>query len=304
MRVASIGECMVELTLPREGGDGSRVGFAGDTFNAAVYLKRSAPEITVSYVTALGTDPLSAQMIAFFEAESLDTSLIERRADRAPGLYAISLDANGERSFTYWRETSAARTLFLPPAKVKPSNLDGYDLIYLSGITLAVLAPEARAALADFLRGFRERGGRLAFDSNYRPRLWPNADSARREISAFWAITDIGLPSLDDEMALFDEPGEAAVLARLAAAGVQRGALKRGPGGPLPLAQATEFSDFPPAKRVVDTTAAGDSFNGAYLAALMRGEPEAACLAAGHAMASEVIGHPGAIIPNEAHPVR
>ena len=182
MRVASIGECMVELTLPREDGNGSRVGFAGDTFNAAVYLKRSAPEITVSYVTALGTDPLSARMIAFFESEDLDTSLIERRADRVPGLYAISLDAKGERSFTYWRDSSAARTLFLPPAEVNPSNLNGFDLIYLSGITLAVLAPEARAALADFLRGYRQRGGRLAFDSNYRPRLWPDADTARREI--------------------------------------------------------------------------------------------------------------------------
>jgi 2-dehydro-3-deoxygluconokinase len=288
---------MVELTLPRADGEGSRVGFAGDTLNAAVYLKRSAPELEVAYVTALGTDPLSERMVGFFAAEGLDTSLIERRPDRVPGLYAISLDAAGERSFTYWRDSSAARTLFLAPAVVTPDRLRGFDLVYLSGISIAVLAPEARAALRAFLEGFRAAGGRVAFDSNYRPRLWPDVATARRETSAFWQITDIGLPSLDDELALFGERGEAEVLARLAAAGLRRGALKRGPGGPLPLGPAGPLPAFPPAARVVDTTAAGDSFNGAYLAALMRGEPEAVCLAAGHAMASEVIGHQGAITP-------
>ena len=95
MRIACIGECMVELTLPDADGSGSRVGFAGDTFNAAVYLKRSAPELAVAYVTALGTDPLSERMLAAFAAEGLETGLVERRADRVPGLYAISLDARG-----------------------------------------------------------------------------------------------------------------------------------------------------------------------------------------------------------------
>jgi 2-dehydro-3-deoxygluconokinase len=297
VRIACVGECMVELTLPAADGSGSRVGFAGDTFNAAVYLKRSAPEFEVAYVTALGTDPLSERMLGAFEAEGLATGLIERRADRVPGLYAISLDEKGERSFTYWRDSSAARTLFLAPATVTPERLAEFDAVYLSGITLAVLAPEARAALAGFLREYRAAGGHVAFDSNYRPRLWPDVGTARREIAGYWALTDIGLPSLDDEMTLFGEADEAAALARLAAAGVRRGALKRGGDGPLPLGECGPLPEFRPAGRVVDTTAAGDSFNGAYLAAAFRGVPEAECLAAGHAMASEVIGHPGAIIP-------
>lgn len=296
MRIACIGECMVELTLPGADGSGSRVGFAGDTFNAAVYLKRSAPELAVAYVTALGTDPLSERMLAAFAAEGLETGLVERRADRVPGLYAISLDEGGERSFTYWRDGSAARTLFLAPGEVTPERLAGFDAVYLSGITLAVLAPEARAGLAAFLAGFREAGGLVVFDSNYRPRLWPDAGTARREIAGYWGLCDIGLPSLDDETALFGED-EAGVLARLRAAGVRRGALKRGAGGPVPIGPAGALPAFPPAARVVDTTAAGDSFNGGYLAAAFRGLPEAECLAAGHALASVVIGHPGAIVP-------
>lgn len=296
-RVACIGECMVELTLPRGQDVTGRIGFAGDTLNAAVYLKRAGGEgVAVSYVTALGTDRLSERMIGFFADEGLETGLIERREGRVPGLYAIDVDAAGERSFTYWRETSAARTLFQPPAEVTPERLAGFELIYLSGITLAVLSSEARTALRLFLEGFRARGGRVAFDSNYRPRLWPDVETARREMTALWALADIGLPSLDDEQALYGETDAAAVIGRLHASGVVRGALKRGAAGPLPLASVEALPEFPPAARVVDTTAAGDSFNGAYLAALLAGAPEAACLAAGHAMAVEVIGHPGAIV--------
>jgi 2-dehydro-3-deoxygluconokinase len=289
---------MVELTLPREAGDAGRIGFAGDTLNVAVYLKRAAGQGTgVAYVTALGTDPLSERMLGFFADEGIDTTLIERRDDRVPGLYAISLDARGERSFTYWRDSSAARTLFAAPAEVTPDRLAGFDLIYLSGITLAILSDEGRAALAGFLPGYRARGGRVAFDSNYRPRLWPDAAAARDAIGALWALTDIGLPSLDDEMALWGDAGAQAVLARLRAAGVVRGALKRGADGPLPIGPAGPAPDFPPAARVVDTTAAGDSFNGAYLASLLAGAGEAECLAAGHALATKVIGYPGAIVP-------
>jgi 2-dehydro-3-deoxygluconokinase len=297
MRVACIGECMVELTLPRSKGRAPRVGFAGDTFNAAVYLKRSAPGIAVSYVTAVGSDALSEAMVAAFADEAIELDLVERRADRAPGLYAISVDARGERSFTYWRESSAARTLFLPPAHVTPDRLAGFDLVYLSGISVAVLMPEGRAALLDFLPRYRAGGGRVAFDSNYRPRLWPSPDAARRALADFWRQTDIGLPSIDDEMALWGDRDAEAVVARLRGHGVREGALKRGADGPLPIGPCGPLPDFPAASRVVDTTAAGDSFNGAYLAALLQGADPAARLAAGHAMAVEVIGHPGAIVP-------
>lgn len=296
-RVACIGECMVEVAMPRPGAESGRVDFAGDTFNTAVYLKRLAPSAEVAYVTALGTDPVSDRMAEAFAAEGLATDLIERREGRAPGLYAISLDANGERSFTYWRDQSAARTLFHAPAEVTPAALHDFDLVYLSAITVAILAADARAALKDALHRVRANGGSVAFDSNYRPRLWPDQATARAEVAAFWGLADVGLPSLDDELALFGEASEAEVLSRLASGGVRRGALKRGDAGPVPIGASGPLPPFARAREVVDTTAAGDSFNGGYLAAYLHGEDEAACLAAGHAMASEVVGHPGAIMP-------
>ncbi|MEL6436366.1 MAG: PfkB family carbohydrate kinase, partial [Pseudomonadota bacterium] len=144
----------------------------------------------------------------------------------------------------------------------------------------------------------RKAGDTLfAFDSNYRTQLWPDEDTARATISAFWDIADIALPSIDDEMALRGQADEKPVIDWFSARSWTACAIKRGARGPLsPTLETGRHPDFPPAQTVVDTTSAGDAFNGAFLAAFSRGEPIANCLSAGHKLASIVVGHRGAII--------
>ena len=296
--IACLGEVMVELSLNDASPDTAGIGFAGDTFNTAIYLKRKAPSVGVSYVTKLGQDKLSDRIVALMDAEDLGTDLVLRSPDRMPGLYAISTDTAGERSFLYWRDRAAVRTLFAPPA-LDLDDLAWFDLVYLSAISLAVLPEEDRQRLLDWLPHYRAEGGRVAFDSNYRPALWADPALARRDIERAWRQTDIGLPSVDDEMALFGDTDEAAVLTRLTGWGVTSGALKRGDRGPCPL-DGSAGPDCPPAPQVIDSTAAGDSFNGGYLAARLTGADDADALAAGHALAAQVVQHRGAIMPRDA----
>lgn len=287
MRVACIGEAMIELSMSEP----PRVGVAGDTLNAAIYLKRAAPFVQVDYITRLGTDPFSQQIRDFIASHDIGVDRIETSETRIPGLYAITTD-NGERSFTYWRGQSAAREMFQTGDAPDFSSLRGYDVVYISAITLAILPSWMRKALLDHLRN----GPMLAFDSNYRPRLWSSRAEARDCITQWWKAAQIVLPSLDDEMALMEET-EQAVTNRFLNMGTE-GALKRGAKGPLSLGPAfVPEQDYPPARKVVDTTAAGDSFNGAYLGALFTGRTQAEALAAGHACAAHVVGHPGAIVP-------
>ena len=106
----SIGEVMIELK--REPDGRFALAFGGDSFNTAVYLARCG--IDTAYVTALGDDRWSDEVVALAEAEGIETSAILRVPGRLPGLYLIETDAAGERTFFYWRETSPARNLFTP----------------------------------------------------------------------------------------------------------------------------------------------------------------------------------------------
>lgn len=283
MRIACIGEVMIEIVS--ESAD-ARLNVAGDTYNTAAYLAQLGAD--VSYVTALGHDTFSQRAIDDMSARGI-TPHVRRHPSRNIGLYAIDVDATGERSFTYWRSESAARTLF---DDADFSALDAFDMIVLSGITLAILPPQVRTQL---IKALDATHAQVVYDSNYRPALWPDVDTARTVNMQMWGVTDIALPSFDDECAIHGTATEEEVIARVRSAGVQHGALKRGPAGPLDLAGYIGGS-FAPADRVVDTTAAGDSFNAGYLNAIATGKSEVEAMQAGHNLASHVVGARGAIV--------
>lgn len=296
--VVALGECMLEV---RHGADGAAaLAAGGDSYNTAVYLARAgAGAIAVSYATVLGTDPYSDDLLAAMRLEGLDTSLVERVDGRLPGLYLIRVDAHGERTFSYYRDASAARLLFATPGtQVLADGLGDFDWLYVTGITLAILDEPARDRLLDVVQRARARGTRVAFDTNYRAVLWPDAATARRNIDAFLATVDVALPSLDDEQALWGATSAIDVLTRLRAAGVGEVVLKQGRDGAVVISgdQQQEVAATP-VEPVVDTTAAGDAFNGAYLAARMSGAEPVEATRHGCRLAGQVVGHPGAIAP-------
>ncbi len=299
--VLCVGEPMIELSVP-EAEDTARLGVAGDVLNAAIYMRRALPPpARVELVTALGRDRFSDRIETFARAHGVGCDRVRRDPARGPGLYAIETDEAGERSFAYWRDASAARRMFGPDDAPDFSALDGASHVFLSAITLAILSPAIRAALIDRLQEMRADGQTICFDSNYRPRLWESVEAAREAVARAWSITDIGFPSIDDETALFGGT-EADALRRLRGYGMSLCVLKRGAEGPRLLVprQSGPEPVFDRAAHVIDTTGAGDAFDGTFLAAWLgwRGMSEALRLA--HEVASSVVATPGAILPDMA----
>ena len=289
---------MIEIS-GRIGAPG-RIAYGGDVVNVAVGLARLGQRPAL--LTALGTDPWSEQLVAAWLDERIDLDLVARHPEKLPGLYGIQTDELGERTFTYWRENSAVRDLFaLPEAERLMAAAARADLLFLSGITLALYDDEQRARIAQAAKAVRARGGIVAFDGNYRPRLWPDASAARTAYETFAPYVTLALPTASDEKMLrgYEETPEA-IARRWHDLGANEVVVKLGAAGAY-TSERHGDAHFVPAEKItpVDTSGAGDAFDAAYLTARLAGAPSHVAAAIGHGLAKTTIMHVGAIPPRE-----
>ncbi|SFR14680.1 2-keto-3-deoxygluconate kinase [Poseidonocella sedimentorum] len=286
---------MAELA-PTSGEGEYRLGFAGDTFNTAWYLARCAPDVAVSYLSAVGDDAISGQMADFMRVSGIDTRHLAIAKGQTVGLYLISLD-QGERSFSYWRGQSAARTLADNPAALETAMAMS-DVIYFSGITLAILPQDGRDRLLTALSEARARGKTIAFDPNLRRRLWSSDSEMTGEIMRGAAVSDIVLPSFEDEADWFDDADPAATARRYQQAGAVTVIVKNG-RDPVFYSETAQQGEIPvtPAEEVVDTTAAGDSFNAGVFARHAAGDSLAVGIRYACALSRAVVQQRGALVP-------
>jgi len=288
MRTVACGEAMLELSPD---GDRWQLGYGGDTLNTAIHMARAG--IETAYLTALGSDQLSAGFRERWTAEGLDCSLVLAHPGRNTGLYAIATDANGERTFAYWRSESAAREMFaIEGAAAALDKASTTGLLLFSLISLAILPPEGRDVLIDLARSVREKGGRVAFDGNFRPQLWRSIDEARHWRDKAIALCDIGLPTLDDERRLGAGDGPA-VTSHWQGLGCGETIVKLGAAGCL--LPGGELIAPPAILDPVDTSGAGDAFNAGYLTARLRGAAIVDAARSGHHLAGWTIMRRGAI---------
>lgn len=294
-RLISLGEALVELA-PAEAAGLYRAGYAGDTFNTAWYARALLPaDWRVAFYTGVGADDPSDAFRSLLDTAGIEGDRLFSHPTRTLGLYMIALK-DGERSFTYWRDTSAARTLAEDPKRLTEA-LAGSDIIHLSGISVAILSQADRDQLHAALRALA-KDVTICFDPNLRPRLWSDRETMCREVTRFAGLADIALPSFDDEAAYFGDADPEATLNRYAALGCTEIVVKNG-GGPVQVAVGDQrfVSETQVIAAPVDTTGAGDSFNGGYLAARLTGTPPQKAIVLAQKLAAKVVGWRGALMP-------
>ncbi|GFE87734.1 sugar kinase [Steroidobacter agaridevorans] len=295
MTIFVFGEAMLEY---HSRGASAGLRYGGDTLNTAIHLARMG--CRVAYVTAVGTDPISDALVAGWASEGIDTSFVLRHPMRSPGIYAIHLDQNGERSFLTWRDQSAAREMFaLPAMQAALDEARNAELLYFSLISLAILPQEGRERLLELAAGVRAQGDQVAYDSNFRRNLWPDLEQARAVSESAMGTATIGLPTDVDERQLYVSAlTEREIASRWIALGCQEVVVKVGERGCLLVDAHSGGEVMPPSSvvQVVDTSGAGDAFNAGYLGARLRlAQGKAAAVERGQQLARWVIARMGAL---------
>jgi 2-dehydro-3-deoxygluconokinase len=300
-KITVLGECMVELSPETSDGGAPlyRMGYAGDTFNTAIYMARLGDD--VAYCTALGQgDPFSEGVLSAMRRETMDTRLVRQVENRLPGLYAIVLDDHGERKFHYWRERAPIRDLFSAhTADQLIEAAKASDLVYLSGVTLSVIGDIGRARLRDILTYVHSHGVAVALDFNYRPALWPNPEAARAALDGVVPACRYISLSSEDSRPLYGREAED-LAAEWAAAGAEVVARDESHAVNVHTPEGRTATPAPGRVKAVDTTGAGDSFNAAYLSSRLAGKPISEAVRQAHALAALVVSHRGAILPHGA----
>ncbi len=301
MKIASVGECMLELSgeglFNSEKPSAAKMFYGGDALNTALYLARLGSDS--AFVTSMGSDEASQWMVSDWERNGVDTRWVCVDPERTTGAYLVTTDSSGERRFLYWRTESAASRFMDRDSKLSDlvEKLKDVDWVYFSGITLGILDDASRSRFFRLIDVLRRTGTKVAFDGNYRPTLWRNADEAREAFRSACKLATLCLPTVEDEQALFGDADKDAVVDRLLEYGVDEVVAKLGADGCY-VATEGERCMVPGHKvTVVDTTAAGDSFNAAYLHHRMSEATPLESARQGNSLASQVIQHRGAMMP-------
>ena len=291
--LVSMGEPMLELNAQPADAAGRRLyleGFGGDTSNAAIAAARQGA--SVAYATAVGRDDAGERFLALWRAEGVNAEAVKIDAARPTALYLVTHGASGHQ-FHFYRAGSAASAY--APADVPDAMIARSRMFYASGISQGI-SDSAADAVLHAIAVARHNQVRVAFGTNYRPRLWPRARAAAL-IHAAARQADILLASVEDAAALAGTATPEAAADFYRRLGPALVVITMGADGAL-LADGEKSVRIPALPGpVVDATGAGDAFAGAFLARLIAGdEAEAAARYATVAAGLKVRGY-GAVAP-------
>lgn len=263
-RVYTIGELLIdffpnEIGVPLKEVSGFTKQPGGAPANVAVTVSRLGGK--ASFIGKLGQDAFGDYLADVLEQNQVDSSHLFRTAEANTALAFVSLQENGEREFSFYRNPSA--DMLLDKAELRDVVFTSEDILHFCSVDL-IEAPVKYAHL-EALEKMKQAGGTIVFDPNVRLNLWPDPEMLKRTIQEFLSYADI-LKISDDELAFITGlDSEEAGIAQLLEAGPALLIYTKGSKGADLYFKGEKASVAGVRVKAVDTTGAGDSFIGAFL---------------------------------------
>ncbi|MCX8171347.1 MAG: sugar kinase [Candidatus Bathyarchaeota archaeon] len=269
--VASFGEPMVEFCATEVGKLRDvrlfKRGWGGDTSNFIIAVARLGGK--AGYICRIGEDEFGESFLNLWRSEGVDTSQVIVEKGGFTAIYFISLLPGGGHDFTYFRKGSAAS--HYSPSDLNPEYLSKLKVFHSSGISMAI-SESCRETVLKAADLIKEHGGLFSFDVNFRPKLW-SSQYARPFIEGALRKADIVFASREDIDLLYGEDVDKFAKRIYGFARPIFIVIKMGGEGCI-IFDGEKRISIPGFKvNVVDTTGAGDAFDGAFIVGLLEGKP-------------------------------
>jgi 2-dehydro-3-deoxygluconokinase len=286
--ILAIGEPLIEM-IRRDGVTHGPATYTsdvgGDVLNALVAAARQGA--STGLISAVGDDPFGQHIKAFCATEGIDTSMLKVSPEHSTGLCFIDPDPS-DRNFTYVRRGSAASSYGADA--LQHDMIAKAQALHVTGVSQAIGCTMRRAVrvAAEIAKA---NGTLVSYDLNLRLKLWP-LEEARGCIDDFLPFADIVLPSEDEAKLLLGSDSIDAILDYFAQHDAEIIVLKRAKRGVIVRTANKQVAIEAPTVKAVDSSGAGDSFAGSFLAYLLEtNDPIEAARRAVRVAAITVTGH-------------
>ena len=265
MDILTIGEVLIDLT--QTGRDDKGIPqFAANPGGAPANLAVAASRLgaKTAFIGKVGADGFGRYLTQVLTENGVDASGVAVDREHPTTMAVVSVDASGERDFSFYRGANA--DVMLSREDIPDAALQAARIVHFGSVSLT--ADPSRSATLDAVRRAKAMGKTITYDPNYRANLWPDADTAVAQMKAPLGLVDI-LKVSDEELPLLTGTTDCeAGTAQLAREGIGLIFVTLGPDGVFyRMGDETGHVAGVPCK-VGDTNGAGDTFFGAALSKL------------------------------------
>lgn len=222
---------------------------------------------STALIGKVGADSFGKLLLATVAAKGIETRGIVSDPDAFTTLAFVTLDATGNREFSFARKPGADTCL--RPEEVDRALINEARMFHFG--TLSLTGEPARTATRQAVACAKARGKLISFDPNLRKPLWPSEDAAKEQIE--WGLHQADIVKISDEEIdfLWGISPEAGAQKLLKEYGVQLVYATLGPKGCFVAnGSGSATVESPRGIQVVDTTGAGDIFGGSAMSRFLK----------------------------------
>lgn len=263
-----LGELLVDFVPTRTGAglaeaEAFQKAAGGAPANVAVGLARLG--VSSGFMGQVGDDGFGRFLAGTLAGAGVDTAALRVTARARTALAFVSLAADGEREFLFYRSPSA--DMLYSPEDVDEAAIARAKLLHFGSISL--ISEPSRSATLHAVALARRAGLRVSYDPNLRLALWPDAAAARDGMRLGLRYADIVKIGAEEVEFLTGSNDPVAGVRALWHDGLRFVAVTRGAAGCLWLTPDAQGAVPGFDVDAVDTTGAGDAFMAGLLAGLL-----------------------------------